>query len=82
MVTDFDEAAAKQLSELLEQKNEKIRTVHLLQADANALELAKESDGIILEIVPKKTDKKQIIRELEVCKMQKIVVIGVIGIFE
>ena len=82
LVTDFDEAAAKQLSELLEQKNEKIRTVHLLQADANALELAKESDGIILEIVPKKTDKKQIIRELEVCKMQKIVVIGVIGIFE
>ena len=54
----------------------------MLQADANALELAKESDGIILEIVPKKTDKKQIIRELEVCKMQKIVVIGVIGIFE
>ena len=82
LVTDFDEAAAKQLSELLEQKNKKIRTVHLLQSDANALELAKESDGIILEIVPKKTDKKQIVRELEVCKMQKIAVIGVIGIFE
>ena len=64
----------------MEQKTKKIKKVNLVQTDVNTLELATKSDGIILGIRLGKTSRKHIQRELEVCEIQNIKVLGVIVI--
>ena len=80
LVIDFEANAEKYLGEVLEQKTKKIKKVNLVQTDVNTLELATKSDGIILGIRLGKTSRKQIQRELEVCEIQNIKVLGVIVI--
>ena len=57
-----------------------MKTVQLIQEDTSALEQAKQSDGIIIGVILGKTKRKQVIRELEVCRMQNIKVLGIIGV--
>ena len=80
LVIDFEANAEKYLGEVLEQKTKKIKKVNIVQTDVNTLELATKSDGIILGIRLGKTSRKQIQRELEVCEIQNIKVLGVIVI--
>ncbi len=74
--------AEKQLGELLEQKVKKIHMAASIQSDADALEQAKHADGVIVCVRKGKTCRKELIRELEACRMQKIVILGVICIDE
>lgn len=76
----FDTIADKQIGSALEQKITKMKTVQLIQEDTSALEQAKQSDGIIIGVILGKTKRKQVIRELEVCRMQNIKVLGIIGV--
>lgn len=70
----------KQLGTALEQKAGNIHVVASIHEDADALEQAKRADGVILCVRSGKTSRKELIRELEVCRMQKIDVWGVVGI--
>ena len=72
----------KQMAEALEHKTAKIRTGQMLQKDFNALGAAKRSNSVIFGITLGKTARKQILRELEICNMQKIRVLGIITISE
>lgn len=70
----------KQLGTALEQTAGKLHVVASVHGDADALEQAKHADGVILCVRLGKTSRKELIRELEVCRMQKIDVWGVVGI--
>ena len=72
----------KQMAEALEHKTAKIRTGQMLQKDVNALGAAKRANSVIFGITLGKTARKQILRELEICNMQKIRVLGIITISE
>lgn len=51
---------------------------NMLHHDVSALEVAKSSDGIILMVAVGKTDYREIGRELDVCRIQRIPVYGVV----
>lgn len=70
----------KQLGTALEQMAGKLHVIASVHGDADALEQAKHADGVILCVRSGKTSRKELIRELEVCRMQKIDVWGVVGI--
>lgn len=71
-----------QLEEKLQQKINKIKVVNRIYLDSDTLEHAKKADGVIIIIRLTKTTRKELHRELEVCCLQKITVLGVIGIDE
>ena len=71
-----------QLEEKLQQKISKVKVVKRIYSDSDTLEHAKKTDGVIITIRLSKTTRKELHRELEVCCLQKITVLGVIGIDE
>ena len=79
---DCDVDVEKHLGEVLEQKTSKIKKVNLIQTDVRTLELAAKSTGIIFGIRFGKTVREQLLRALEICKMQKIKVLGIVIIEE
>ena len=54
----------------------------MLQKDEDSLQLAKDMDGVVLVVEEGKTTQSEVIRELEVCRMQKIAMLGVIVVSE
>ena len=70
--------AEKQLGKLLEEKVKKVHMTASIQSDADALEQAKFADGVIVCVRKGKTCRKELRRELDVCRMQKIVVLGIV----
>ena len=72
----------KQLGAVLEQKAGKLHTVEAIHSNANALEQAKFSDGVILCVRVGKTVRKELLRAITVCRLQNIVVSGIICISE
>ena len=71
-------AAAKGLADELVKACSNLVTGNMIHLDSDALENAKKMDGIILLAVAGDTEQKQIRRDLDVCRMQKIPVLGVI----
>ena len=72
----------KQLGAVLEQKAGKLHTVEAIHSNANALEQAKFADGVILCVRVGKTVRKELLRAITVCRLQNIVVSGIICISE
>ena len=70
------------LVEELQKKTTKMKLVKSIQFDVETLEQAKNTDGIIFTIRLRKTLRKELQRELEVCKMQNIKVLGVVVLKE
>lgn len=70
----------KQLGVILEQKAGKLHMVEAIHSNADALEQAEYADGVILCVRLGKTSRKELIRELEVCKVHKINVLGTVGL--
>ena len=64
--------------EELVQKNKNICLAKEIQSDVNALIYAKKADGVVLTVTLRKTQIKKLQRELEVCRMQRINVLGII----
>lgn len=69
---------AEQLTESLCRKPLNVRRGGFIHQDKESLEKAKESDGIVLIITLYHTTYDEIQRELSVCRMQNIPVLGVI----
>lgn len=70
----------KQLGAALEQRAEKLHVIASIQSHADVLEQIKYTDGVILCVKLGKTSRKELVRELEVCRLRKINVLGVVGI--
>lgn len=66
------------LSEAFVKKCANLSIENMLHHDGSALENAKNSDGVILMVAVGKTDCREIGRELDVCRIQRIPVYGVI----
>ncbi|MBR5509883.1 MAG: hypothetical protein IKV59_07505 [Lachnospiraceae bacterium] len=71
-------AAAKGLADELVKECNNLAVGNMIHLDSESLEKAKQMDGIILLAVAGDTEQKQIRRDLDVCRMQKIPVMGVI----
>lgn len=76
---DSDFTIGEDFEKTLKQKVANLEVSSWIQSDINTLELAKKMDGIILGIRLGKTSLKKLQRELEVCIMQKIPIIGIVG---
>ena len=79
---DPDSEIEKQLGKELEQKATNLKSGGLLHIDVETLKQAKKVSGIVLVVQLKKTSRKEFQQEIEICKMQKITILGVIGIAE
>ena len=80
LCVDTEVEEEKQLGSILEQKAGKLHVIASIHGDVDALEQTKHADGVILCVKLGKTSRKELVRELEVCRLRKINVLGVVGI--
>ena len=79
---DQNHAELKELAEEIEKSSVGVMINNPVHLDSGALEMAKKMDGIILMINMKNELRKELQRELDVCKIQDIPVSGVIVVDE
>lgn len=79
---DSNDRMDRKIEDTLRKDIPNMVVVNWIHQDAATLEQAKAADGIIFEICLRKTSMKQLQRALDICKIQKIKVLGVIVIEE
>lgn len=72
----------EKLGKDLTNKLPNIKIANWIQMDVDILKQEKQIDGMVLVISLGKTPMRQLQRELEICKIQKIKLIGIIGVIE
>ena len=77
-----DEKMSKNLEEGLVKKTENLELAGWLQKDVKVFKQAKNADGIIFGVWKKRTSMKQLKREVDICKMYNIRILGIVGIDE
>ena len=77
-----DEKISKNLEEGLVKKTENLELAGWLQKDVKVFKQAKNADGIIFGVWKKRTSMKQLKREVDICKMYNIRILGIVGIDE
>lgn len=70
-----------ELSEVFQDICPNLQMGNMVHMDIETLEIAKNMDGVILTAVVGYTDQRDIRRELDVCMMQKIPVVGALVIY-
>ena len=74
--------SSEKLGKDLTNKLPNIKIANWIQMDVDILKQEKQIDGMVLVISLGKTPMRQLQRELEICKIQKIKLIGIIGVIE
>lgn len=69
---------AKKLADILMDECHKLEVSNFIHMDSAALEKAKNKDGVILMVILGYTEERQFCRELEICRMQEIPVLGTV----
>lgn len=76
---DRSDQRIKSLVDELQRGCSGLQVGNMLHVDAETLEQAKKAAGIILLVFVKHTDLRAVGRDLEICRIQKIPVVGVIA---
>lgn len=74
--------SAEKLGKDLTNKLPNIKIANWIQMDVDILKQEKQIDGMVLVISLGKTSMRQLQRELEICGIQKIKLIGIIGVID
>lgn len=77
---NLEDEYVKNVAETLQKQCSALKVEHMLYLDKESLENAKKVDGVILFISVGKTSSREIRREMEVCELQNIQILGTIAL--
>jgi len=80
LCVEQDSPELMKTAELLQQQCSGVKVGNMVHADSDSLESAKTADGVVLMVGVGYTNQRELRRSLDVCRLQKIPVLGAVAV--